>query len=143
MKNLIYALSFLLSIVLAGCGGSDQDQGSKEQKPEENYVLEYGKDYFYAKNGMDERVKVKVGVARSDIVPNDSLGNVAMSSVIKCMYKAKNKNSYIPREFSLFDDNKDIATIIVKWLGTNAYGAQGEESCYYKWDSEGGVQDLF
>ena len=142
MKYLIYTLSIILSFLFVGCSGSDQDQNAKEQKPEGNYEVEYGKNYFYAENGMDERVKVKVGVAVSDIVPDEKLSGVAMSALIKCKFTAKNQNSYIPREFSLFD-NEGIPKIIVKFLATNSYGAQGEESCYYKSDAEGNVSNLF
>ena len=141
MKRSIFYLIFILSIVLVGCGESGQVQ-EQEQEPEGLYEAEYGKDYFYAENGMDERVKVKVGVARSDIVPNEALGGVAMSSIIRCKFTAKNQNSYIPREFSLFD-NEGVASILVKFLATNSYGAQGEETCYYKSDAEGKVSNLF
>jgi len=148
MKHSFFYLSFILSIVLVGCGESGQVQEQAQepeglyQEPEGLYEAEYGKDYFYAENGMDERVKVKVGVARSDIVPNEALGGVAQSSIIRCNFRAKNQNSYIPREFSLFD-NEGVATIIVKFLATNSYGAQGEESCYFKSDAEGKVSNLF
>jgi len=136
MNYSIFYSSLILSIVLVSCSES-----SPVQEPEGLYEAEYGKDYFYAENGMDERVKVK-SYARSDIVPNEEVGGVAMSSIIKCKFTAKNQSSYIPRQFSLFD-NDGIATIQVKFLATNSYGAQGDEACYYKSDAEGNVSNRF
>lgn len=137
MKHPIFYLSFLLSIVLVSCGESGQ-----VQEPEGLYEAESGKDYFYAENGMDERVKVKVGVARSEIVPNEELAGVAESSIAKCKFTAVNENSYIPREFNLFD-NEGVATIQVKFLATNSYGAQKDETCFFKSDAEGKISNLF
>ena len=111
------------------------------QKPEENYEVKADKNYFYATNGLDERVKVKFSMS-GEPLKGDALRSAVMSSVIMCRYTAKNEPSYVPRSVFVFD-NKGKITVSVEWLGTNAYGAQGKESCYYYSDSRGEVSSIF
>ena len=153
MKIIIGFLSLLISVqcfadteAIAKDGKTVilKDDGTwfyEGQKPEENYEVEAGKDYFYATNGLDERVKVKFQIS-GEPLKGATLKSAVMSSVIRCRYTAKNEPSYVPRSVFIYDNDGQI-TLSVEWLGTNAYGAQGKESCFYYSDSAGKLTSPF
>lgn len=109
--------------------------------PEREYAASYAKDYFLAKNGYEQTVRVKFMATpeAKAIVPESKLMGIANLSVFSCKFRAKNELSYVP--FRLFIYGGDDGTVgsvkvALEWLGKNGYGAEGKEICFFQLKSD-------
>jgi hypothetical protein len=109
--------------------------------PEQEYAASYAKDYFLAKNGYEQIVRVKflATSAAKAIVPEGKLSTIANLADFRCKMTAKNQLSYIPFRLFIYDgDDGTLASVkvAVEWIGKNGYGAEAKEACYFQLKSD-------
>ena len=99
---------------------------------------------FTALNGRDEPVVVKLvnGNILDNDISNENLVKAIRESLTKAKYSLKNRISFIPQQVALAKTDEGMSLII--WMiGTNSYGAEGEETVFFRFDKGGNVTGKF
>jgi hypothetical protein len=92
---------------------------------------------FKWKNGKGEVVNVDFDIIdTNNMIPNESIEEVVISSLVKAKWVLKNKLSYVPINIDLIYFEKNIAAT-VDFRGRNAYNAESEIQGVWVYDIEG------
>lgn len=101
-------------------------------------------DSFVAINGRDEPVVVRLlnpNISDKDI-SNENLVKAIRSALIEAKFSLKNRISFIPKEVWLAKTDEGL-TLVVNMIGTNSYGAEGEESAFFMFNQNGEILKSF
>lgn len=134
---MVKVFSIIVAAMVIVGGSAAIAKPAARSAPEREYAASYAKDYFLARNGYEQIVRVKFLATpeAKAIVPESKLMLIANLSVFSCKFNAKNELSYVP--FRLFIYGGDDGTlgsvrVALEWLGKNGYGAEGKENCFFQ-----------
>jgi len=132
MKNLIIAMTLMLSLGVLSCNNSSKES-SKEvaSNPRTTKITEIPSE-FETKNGKDEIVKVSILVS-SDLESSIlDLTEWQFEMFINDLaregkYECTNGRSWVPTEIFIYDHDEDgFVNVSIDGYAANAYGAEGD-----------------
>ena len=153
MKNLI-VLFFFLTVFNLYC--QEEVLNNKGQvvilNPDRTWIIK-GETFlnpchscksFTALNGRDEPVLVKLNNANisEEDITNENLEKAIREALLKAKYSLKNKISFIPQEVGLVKTEEGLS-VVVFMIGTNSYGAEGEETVFFMFNENGEIIKSF
>lgn len=153
MKQL---LSFLLFLFVINLYSQEEVLNSKGQivilNPDRTWSIKgeallnpcHSCKNFTALNGRDEPVVVELNNANisEDDISNENLVKVIREALLEAKFSLKNKISFLPQSVGLAKTEDGMA-IVVFMVGTNSYGAEGEETAFFMFNENGEIKKSF